>query len=63
VDALNWFLIDVLRHRLKKGCDAELEVTEMLPDPTQLWLKDADGSHTSELRLTCFAGRESGKIA
>lgn len=30
---------------------AEVELAEMLPDPTELWLRLADGTYTSELRL------------
>lgn len=33
------------------GPDAEVELVEMLPDPSELWLRLPDGSYTSELRL------------
>lgn len=63
VDTLDWFLMDVLKYRLKKSGDPDVEVSEMLPDPSHLWLKDAEGAHTSELRLTCFAGTSLENIA
>jgi hypothetical protein len=35
----------------------EFTVTEMLPDPGQLWLTDRDGQHySSELRFVAFDG-------
>ncbi|MFE0589830.1 hypothetical protein [Micromonospora echinospora] len=42
----------VRRARRTGGDDAEVTVTEMLPDPGQLWLTDADGRrHSAELRF------------
>ena len=32
-------------------------ITEMLPDPEQLWLKSKEGAHCCELRLTLFRAR------
>ncbi len=42
----------VRRSRRNAGADARLSVVEMLPDPDQTWLTDAQGQrYTSELRM------------
>ncbi|MFF5177242.1 lantibiotic dehydratase [Micromonospora sp. NPDC000316] len=35
----------------------EIEVSEMLPGPDDLWLTTPEGRHTSEVRYTVFSGR------
>ena len=51
-------IVDMFWHKLRRGRaripDGDVAVTEMLPDPDQLWRHDASGHrYTSEFRLVC----------
>lgn len=49
IDTASPFAVDLLSHLAR---DAErLSVEEMYPAPEQLWLKDARGRYTCELRM------------
>ncbi|NUR70872.1 MAG: hypothetical protein HOU81_08625 [Hamadaea sp.] len=55
-------LADALWAKLRRGRqrrpDGSVTVSEMLPGPDQLWLRDADGRrYTSEFRVTCVDSR------
>lgn len=50
-----------LRSADRKGDQATVVISEMLPRPDQLWLTDADGNlYTSELRMVAVQTAESG---
>jgi hypothetical protein len=49
VDRMNYFLLELLVHLAQP--DETLVLTEMLPGPDELWLRDGGESFTSELRL------------
>jgi hypothetical protein len=50
IDRDNYFLLELLDYLLREG--AEALVSEMLPSPDQLWLRDDTGAFCSELRLS-----------
>lgn len=51
-------LVDVFARHLTRATDA-VTVTEMLPAPTDLWLRDHTGRHTSEFRFGCYRAAPS----
>jgi len=61
VDGHNWFLLQLLRHLLAE--DRAVVLTEMLPDPDQLWLRGHSGSFCAELRLSAYRVPATAKVA
>ncbi|HET7017806.1 MAG TPA: amino acid adenylation domain-containing protein, partial [Streptosporangiaceae bacterium] len=54
----------VRRSRRNAGADARLSVVEMLPDPDQIWLADAQGQrYTSELRMVAVDQKAAYRAA
>ncbi|MEJ3742712.1 lantibiotic dehydratase [Actinomycetes bacterium KLBMP 9797] len=54
VDLANPISLSLLSHRLRRRGDTRLRLTEMLPDPDQLWLRDEHGRrYTAEFRFVC----------
>ncbi|NUT32220.1 MAG: hypothetical protein HOV79_04000 [Hamadaea sp.] len=65
VDLSDVTLVDALWAKLRRGRQRRPEgwvtVSEMLPGPDQLWLRDPDGRrYTTEFRVTCVDSRRYG---
>jgi hypothetical protein len=59
VDGQSWFLVAMLHHLAREA--PEILLTEMLPDPDQLWLSGGDGRYCVELRTTMFRRPSGGQ--
>ncbi|HEY5168993.1 MAG TPA: lantibiotic dehydratase, partial [Thermoleophilia bacterium] len=61
VDLESEVLLRVLARFLKpvaeRAPEAPIFFTEMLPDPDECWLRDANGRYTSELRVVAVRDR------
>lgn len=68
VDLSDVTLVDALWAKLRRGRETNpagwVTVSEMLPGPEQLWLRDADGRrYTAEFRVTCVDSQRYRKGA
>ena len=55
VDFNSRALVSILGRQIRAAGEAWVRFSEMLPDPDQVWLTDANGNrYTSELRLTAI---------